>query len=267
MSVISGRAPEPEVGGIMSRPTAAVSAVCLAVLLGAVNACGQPAVDAPQASFAEQRDALVEAIRRDVRATAERTGVGRLDDAVVDALSAVPRHEFVPSGVRDQAYANRPLPIGAGQTISQPFIVALMTQLARVGPDSTVLEIGTGSGYQAAVLAEIAGHVYTIEIVESLGRRAESTLERLDYDNVSVRVGDGYAGWPEAAPFDAIVVTAAPEEVPPPLIEQLAAGGRLVAPVGGQVGGQSLRVLEKNAEGEISGTSVLPVRFVPFTRD
>lgn len=242
----------------------ALAALAAAVLAGLV-AAPAPAAGESAGERAEERAEMVGVIER--HAVPGILGDGGLAPRVLEAMAEVPRHRFIPEANRGQAYADRPVSIGHGQTISQPFIVALMTQLARVGPDSTVLEIGTGSGYQAAVLAEIAGHVYTIEIVESLGRRAESTLERLDYDNVSVRVGDGYAGWPEAAPFDAIVVTAAPEEVPPPLIEQLAAGGRLVAPVGGQVGGQSLRVLEKNAEGEISGTSVLPVRFVPFTRD
>lgn len=242
----------------------------VAALAGAVTAaCGQPAVEPPiaEGSVAEQRAALVETIQRTVRATRERTGIESLDPAVVEALGRVPRHEFVPESVRDAAYVDRPLPIGAGQTISQPYIVALMTHLARVDAGSTVLEIGTGSGYQAAVLAEIVDQVYTIEIVESLGRRAERTLERLGYDNVSVRVGDGYAGWPEHAPFDAVIVTAAPEEVPQPLIEQLAPGGRLVVPVGAQEDGQILRVLEKRESGEIRRTDVLPVRFVPFTRD
>ena len=179
----------------------------------------------------------------------------------------VPRHEFVPVAYRNDAYRNHPLPIGEGQTISQPYIVALMTDLAGVGESATVLEIGTGSGYQAAVLAEIVDRVYTIEIVEVLGERARLTLDRLGYDNVHVRVGDGYKGWPEHAPFDAIIVTAAPESVPAPLIEQLAVGGKLVIPVGPQRGGQSLQVLQKQVDGEVSTVDVLPVRFVPFTRE
>lgn len=254
----------------MSRATLGTTALVsvVAALFAAVNACGQPAERAPQdATFAEQRAALVDAIETNVRETRAYTGIDRLDGRVMDAMAAVPRHEFVPARYREAAYANRPLPIGQGQTISQPYIVALMTHLAGVDAGSSVLEIGTGSGYQAAVLAEIVAHVYTIEIIETLGRRAERTLESLGYGNVSVRIGDGYAGWPEAAPFDAIVVTAAPEDVPEPLIEQLAPGGRLVVPVGAQGSSQSLQVISKSADGEVSASDVLPVRFVPFTRD
>jgi len=211
---------------------------------------------------------MVEEILRDVEQTSAYTGRPGLDDRVMDAMRMVPRHEFVPTEFRGAAaYRNRPLPIGNGQTISQPYIVALMSDLASVTPDSIVLEIGTGSGYQAAVLAEIVAHVYTIEIVEPLGRRAMETLERLGYTNVSVRIGDGYRGWPEHAPFDAIVVTAAPEQVPEPLIQQLKPGGRLVIPVGSRGQTQSLQVLEKMTSGEIQTTDVLPVRFVPFTRE
>lgn len=220
-----------------------------------------------QSSYESQRNALADEIARDVRETRSYTGKSRLDPPVMEAIRTVPRHEFVPAQLREAAYANRPLPIGDGQTISQPYIVALMTDLAEVGPDAKVLEIGTGSGYQAAVLAEIVDHVYTIEIVDALGRRAADTLARLGYDNVTVRIGDGYLGWPEHAPFDAIVVTAAPDAVPPPLIEQLRVGGKLVVPVGPQWRGQSLQVLEKQSDGDITTTEVLPVRFVPLTRD
>jgi protein-L-isoaspartate(D-aspartate) O-methyltransferase len=222
-------------------------------------ACAEPDWNA-------QRASLVAEIERDVRATAAETGRPALSKNTMRAIGAVPRHEFVPEDVRDHAYDNRPLPIGEGQTISQPYIVALMTDLADVDDTSVVLEVGTGSGYQAAVLAEIARHVYTIEIVEPLGRTAERTLERLGYDNVTVRIGDGYAGWPEVAPFDAIVVTAAPESVPAPLVEQLKIGGRLVVPVGGQNEDQSLQVIEKDTEGTLRTTDVLSVMFVPFTR-
>jgi protein-L-isoaspartate(D-aspartate) O-methyltransferase len=238
---------------------AAVAAALLAVL-APIHACAQP-------SFEVQRAALVAEIERDVRETQIYTGKVRLGDSVIDAMSKVAREEFVPEELRARAYENRPLPIGSGQTISQPFIVALMTDLAAVGPESVVLEVGTGSGYQAAVLAEIVDHVYTIEIVEPLGRRATETLARLGYDNVTTRIGDGYRGWPEAAPFDAIVVTAAPEEVPVPLIEQLKVGGRIVIPVGPQDRTQSLRVLEKSIDGSVETSEVLPVMFVPFTRD
>lgn len=213
------------------------------------------------------RDDLVGQIERHVLETASLIGRARLDQAVIEAMGTVERHEFVPEQLLAQSYEDRPLPIGAGQTISQPYIVALMTDLAEVGPDSVVLEIGTGSGYQAAVLAEIVDHVYTIEIVETLGRRATDTLARLGYDNVDVRIGDGYQGWPEFAPFDAILVTAAPEEVPAPLVEQLAVGGKMVIPVGPQDSVQYLRVLEKSDDGTVSTRNVLPVRFVPFTRE
>lgn len=190
-------------------------------------------------------------------------GRGVEDVAVLDALRQVPRHLFIPENVRDQAYEDHPLPIGEGQTISQPYIVALMTQLADLGPDDKVLEIGTGSGYQAAVLSQLAREVYSIEILEPLGRRATGTLRRLGYDNVHVRVGDGYGGWPEEAPFDAILVTAAaPDQVPPPLEDQLKVGGRLVIPVGKYF--QDLVVLTRTQEGKVR-RSVIPVRFVPMT--
>ncbi len=220
-----------------------------------------------QSDWEAEREALAREVEEDVRLTGGYTGKLLLDSQVMRAIRTVPRHEFVPEEYRQYAYLNRPLPIGEDQTISQPYIVALMTDLAELNEHSTVLEIGTGSGYQAAVLAEIVAHVYTIEIIEALGRRAEQTLERLGYENVSVRVGDGYKGWPEHAPFDAIIVTAAPETVPEPLKEQLAIGGRLVIPVGPQYGEQSLQVLVKQASGELTTSDVLPVRFVPFTRD
>lgn len=213
------------------------------------------------------REALALEVERDVAQTTHYTGRVLLNPAVMQAIRTVPRHEFVPENYRHHAYANRPLPIGEGQTISQPYIVAIMTELADVNEDSVVLEIGTGSGYQAAVLAEIVDHVYTIEIIESLGLRAAATLDRLGYDNVTVMVGDGYKGWPQHAPFDAIIVTAAPETVPQPLIDQLAVGGKMVVPVGPQLGAQSLQVLEKQEDGSTTTLDTLPVRFVPFTRD
>lgn len=229
-------------------------------LITTVAACAQP-------SYEAQRNALVRTIDDEIRATSPHTGRSRLDARVRRAIRTVPRHEFVPESLRVYAYDDRPLPIGEGQTVSQPYIVALMTDLADVGPDSVVLEVGTGSGYQAAVLAEIVAHVYTIEIIDVLGRRAARTLERLGYHNVTVRIGDGYLGWPEAAPFDAILVTAAPEAVPPPLIEQLKIGGKLVIPVGPADGVQSLQVIEKGSDGKVSRVQVLAVQFVPLTRD
>ena len=211
------------------------------------------------------------ALRRQmVRDTISEPRDGRppvLDVRVVDAMEKVERHLFVPEEVRDWAYRDSPLGIGWRQTISQPYIVALMTELAEPAPEDKVLEIGTGSGYQAAVLAEIVDHVYTIEIVEPLGLRAAAALDMAGYGNVTTRIGDGYAGWQEEAPFDAIVVTAAPDHVPQPLIDQLATGGRLVLPVGPVGGRQELQVLEKQADGSVERTRVIPVRFVPLTRN
>jgi len=217
-----------------------------------------------QDTYARERARMVEHIAMLMRETRLETGRAALSERVTAAMSKVPRHEFVPAWERASAYADRPLPIGHGQTISQPFIVALMTDLANVNPGDTVLEVGTGCGYQAAVLGELAKTVYTIEIVEPLGREAAERLQRLGYNNVTVRIGDGYKGWPEHAPFDAIVVTAAPRDVPAPLIAQLKPGGRLVIPVGGQLLGQSLLVLEKQPDGTITRREVLAVRFVPL---
>ncbi len=182
---------------------------------------------------------------------------------VLAAMAQVPRHLFVPDGERGQAYEDHPLPIGGGQTISQPYIVALMTALLGLPPQSRVLEIGTGSGYQAAVLSRVAAQVYSVEIVAELGARARETLSRLGYENVQVRIADGYRGWPEAAPFDGILLTAAPHAVPPPLIAQLKPGGRMVLPIGGF--DQDLIVLTKQPDGSVKQEKVLPVRFVPMT--
>jgi len=223
------------------------------------NACGQ-------ISYESQRLTMVEALRDHSRLS-EQYGAPPISERTLAVFGQVPRHEFVPDEQKRYAYENRPLPIGARQTISQPYIVALMTDLAEVTKNDTVLEVGTGSGYQAAVLSELAGRVYTIEIVEMLGRRAANTLERLGYNNVTVRVGDGYAGWPDQAPFDAILVTAAPEKVPDPLIEQLAVGGRMVIPVGAENEVQILQVLTKEADGLVVVSHVIAVRFVPLTRD
>ncbi len=184
------------------------------------------------------------------------------DPRVLAAMRRVPRHEFVPDAVRDMAYEDRPLPIAADQTISQPYVVAAMTELASIGPTSVVLEVGTGSGYQTAVLAEIAREVYSIEIIPQLGEQAAETLGRLGYENVHLRIGDGYAGWPDAAPFDAVVVTAAPPSVPQPLLDQLAVGGHLVIPVGSYY--QELLVITRTDHGYQRRT-VFPVRFVPMT--
>ncbi len=190
------------------------------------------------------------------------------DAEVLRAMGTVPRHEFVPERMRAYAYEDRPLPIGCDQTISQPYIVALMTQLSGVttlAHDARVLEVGTGCGYQAAVLAEVGAQVWSIEIVEELAARAATDLARLGYSSVSVRSGDGYAGWPAHAPFDAIVVTAAPEQVPAPLVVQLRIGGRLVIPVGETGADQSLTVITRLANDEYRTDAVAPVRFVPMT--
>ena len=189
------------------------------------------------------------------------------DDRVLAAMRAVPRHLFVAPEQESSAYEDRPLSIGHGQTISQPYVVALMTQLVRPTPTDRALEVGTGSGYQAAVLAQLVSHVYTIEIVPALAREAEARLEKLGYKNVTVRAGDGYGGWPEHAPFDVIVVTAAPDRVPEPLLQQLKPGGRLAVPVGTPFGVQELQLIEKDASGTLRTTRVASVRFVPLQRE
>jgi len=190
----------------------------------------------------------------------ERRGIN--DESVLKAMREVQRHEFVPDHLKKYAYADEPLPIGEDQTISQPYIVAYMTEYLRLEEEDKVLEIGTGSGYQAAVLAEIVDTVYTIEIVDVLAKRAEKTLERLGYENVLVKRGDGYAGWPENAPYDAIIITAAPTKIPAPLLEQLKVGGFMILPLGKN--SQELVLIEKNING-IDQKTLLPVRFVPMT--
>jgi protein-L-isoaspartate(D-aspartate) O-methyltransferase len=208
---------------------------------------------------------MVEEVAADVAATSAYTGSTALSPQVIAAMEKVERHRFVPAGLVALAYLNRPLPIGHGQTISQPYIVALMSDLMKVKPGDKVLEIGTGSGYQAAILAEMVGSVYSIEIVEPLGKEADERLRSLGYRNVQTKVGDGYYGWPEAAPFDAIMVTAAASHVPPPLIKQLKPGGRMVIPLGTHFMTQSLMLVEKQPDGSVTTRQILPVRFVPLT--
>ena len=238
----------------------------LIVLAGVlISAAGGMMEVQAQDTYEPQRRRMVEEIAALARETRSETGRTALSERVMAAMAKVPRHEFVPDGEKRNAYANRPLTIGLGQTISQPYIVALMTDLMEVKPGDRVLEIGTGSGYQAAVLSELAGTVYTVEIVEPLAREAQERLKRLGYRNVTARTGDGYQGWPEHAPFDSIMVTAAPREVPQPLIDQLKPGGRLVVPVGGQASGQSLLLIEKQPDGKITRRNILAVRFVPLT--
>ncbi len=212
-----------------------------------------------------EREIMVLTIEN-LAATAGPTGVRSIDPAVLQAMRKVPRHRLVPEDVRAQAYGNRPLAIGYEQTISQPYIVALMTHLLDVEPDHVVLEVGTGSGYQAAVLGELVRQVYTIEIVEPLAARAKRQLAELGYRNVAVRAGDGYQGWPEHAPFDRIIVTAGASHVPKPLIAQLRPGGRMVIPVGRTANTLDLTVVEKDHNGRLKRRKVLPVAFVPLTR-
>ena len=234
-----------------------------AALAAALAAAGASHAEAPPERLAETpMERMIAAIADDARRTVSYTGIDRIDAQVLDALRATPRELFVPTRNRSLAYANHPLPIGHGQTISQPFIVALMTHLAAVAPNHRVLEIGTGSGYQAAVLAQLASAVHSMEIVPALAQSATERLERLGYANVQVRQGDGWRGWPEAAPFDAIVVTAVAETIPPALIDQLAADGRLVMPLGPEDGFQELVLYEKRGKQQ---RPLLPVRFVPLT--
>ena len=242
-----------------------LAALLLATLVvpgGAPMSAGPSADDA---RFATARERLVDGIERDVVQTSGYLGTDRLDPAVIRAMRTVPREQFVPPQLQAQAYLDSPLPIGLGQTISQPYIVAVMSHLAEVKAGGRVYELGTGSGYQAAVLGAMGVTVYSVEIVPELAERAAATLARLGYDNVHVRAGDGYLGWPEAAPFDAVVVTAAHPEIPQPLIDQLKVGGRLVMPVGDTYETQQLTVLTKQPDGTLKRRQVLPVRFVPIT--
>jgi protein-L-isoaspartate(D-aspartate) O-methyltransferase len=243
----------------------ALAVACLGVLVACT--CSQPPV--PQDSAApgtsgqprsdERRLERHDMVRTQIAARGVR------DPLVLEAVRNVPRHWFVPPGVAFDAYADGPLPIGSGQTISQPYIVALMTEALRLQPGEKVLEIGTGSGYQAAVLSEITPHVFTIEIVPELAATARAAFDRHGYATIATRQGDGYRGWPEEAPFDAIVVTAAPDHVPPALIEQLATGGRLCIPVGESTATQYLLVLTKRDDGTTARDVLAPVRFVPMT--
>ncbi len=228
------------------------TALVILPLLAVALAAGLAAVPREDA-YAPARQQMIEQIRVH----------GLKDSTVLAAMETVPRHLFVPEGERNRAYVDRPLPIGKGQTISQPYIVALMTSLLEVGPGDRVLEVGTGSGYQAAVLAKLVRDVYSIEIIKPLGERARRTLTQLGYRNVHLRVGDGYAGWPSAAPFDGIIVTAAPPSIPDPLLQQLKTGGKLVIPVGDSY--QDLLVLTKRRDGGFDRRNVLPVLFVPMT--
>lgn len=241
-------------------------ACALGVLVSGTS-CGsaedEPATTERQSVAAEERfeQAKTRMVEHHLQG---RAGRDIRDKRVLEAMGKVPRHAFVPENLRTEAYRDSALPIGHGQTISQPYVVAFMTEKLEPKASDRVLEVGTGSGYQAAILAELVAEVYSIEIVEPLGQRAKRTLETLGYENVHVRIGDGYQGWPEQAPFDAVIVTCAPENIPQPLVDQLREGGRMIIPVGPTRGTQHLYLLRKRA-GKVEQESVLPVRFVPMT--
>ena len=225
-----------------------------------------PAVSALEVDkYTSQRQALVEEIADDARRLVKYIDKDALSSNVMQVMATVPRHLFIPTEMRASAYENRPLPIGYGQTISQPYIVALMTDLLQPRPDHKVLEIGTGSGYQAAVLSKLVKEVYSIEIIDPLGHTAKQTLNDLGYDNVSTRIADGYDGWPEHAPFDSIIVTAGISHIPPPLVKQLKNGGTMVIPVGTRFQTHQLTLVMKEHSGAITTKQILPVIFVPFT--
>lgn len=215
--------------------------------------------------YARQRENMVRAIEADVNATSIYIKKEALDPRVMEAMNTVPRHALVPINQRSDAYLNRPLPIGYGQTISQPYIVAIMTDLLNPQPEHKILEVGTGSGYQAAILSRLVRQVYTIEVIEALGKRAKVDLAELGYDNIQTQIGDGYYGWRQHAPFDGIVVTAAASHVPPPLIQQLKPGGRIIIPVGSRFLTQQLLLITKDEGGNLTTRQILPVRFVPLT--
>ena len=211
------------------------------------------------------RQQMVKIISEDVKETSLYLNKQALDPRIMEVIGTVPRHQFVPENERDRAYLNRPLPIGHGQTISQPYIVAIMTDMLKLTPESKVFELGTGSGYQAAILSGLADQVFTIEIIKTLGEQARERLQKLGYDNVQVKTGDGYYGWEEHAPFDAIIVTAAGSHIPPPLIKQLKPGGHMVIPVGSRFMTQQLLLISKQDDDKLVTRQIIPVRFVPLT--
>ena len=242
------------------RTRAAAAAVSFFAIALAGAGCGPKKQEASRVSSAPSD---TDGARRAKMVETQIAARGVRDPRVLAAMRKVPRHLFVDSPARGEAYEDHPVPIGNNQTISQPYIVALMTELLELPPRARVLEIGTGSGYQSAVLGEIAAEVYSIEILPDLARAASEKLKELGYTNVEVRAGDGYRGWPEQAPFDGIIVTAAPERIPEPLVDQLAVGGRMVIPVGGFF--QELKVFTKEKDGKITEKDMIPVRFVPMT--
>ncbi len=232
--------------------------------LGSLAAALMAAVGAEQ-DYTAKRAQMISTIEAHARDTSSAIGRDHIDPRVLEVMGTIPRHEFVPEGLRQGSYEDRPLPIGFGQTISQPLIVALMTDILNINRSSSILEVGTGSGYQAAVASTLARQVYTIEIIPELARNAADRLRQLGYANVAVRTGDGYFGWPDVAPFDGIIVTAAAGHIPPPLLEQLKPGGRMVIPVGPLLGQQHLTVVERAADGRVKTRQLFPVRFVPLT--
>ncbi len=239
-----------------------VSLVSMVLIIG-LTGCGNDRISEAEPSVVRQVN--FEALRaRMVEQQIEFRGIR--DPRILDAMARVPRHEFVPDRYRAYAYDDNPLPIGLEQTISQPYIVALMTELVEPQPEDRILEVGTGSGYQAAVAAEVVDHVYSIEIIPELAESAALRLQRLGIANVSVREGDGYLGWPEEGPFDGILVTAGAQDVPQPLVDQLVEGGRMIIPVGETLTSQVLKVIEKLENGRTEVRDVVPVRFVPLTR-
>ncbi len=248
-------------------PKFAAPITVLAALCGFFACIMSAATNSEEVQVAELQAQLLSQIAADARETRHYTGRGKFDAAVMDAMSSVPRHKFIDHYDRRSAYINRPLPIGHGQTISQPFIVALMTDLLNPQQDHRVLEIGTGSGYQAAVLAELVDQVYSIEIIPDLAESARERLQVLGFDNVSIKIGDGFFGWPDEGPFDGIIVTAASPQIPPALVEQLKAGARMVLPVGSPHAAQNLTLVTRREDGGYDSKEVLPVSFVPLTGD
>ena len=241
-------------------------AACLRTfLVCAFLSGGLPVSASKDDATASARAGMVAEIEANAAAVGRVSGRSGISAPVLEVMGRIPRHLFVPEDKQPSAYEDRPLPIGYGQTISQPYIVALMTDLLAIDATDVVLEIGTGSGYQAAVLGPLAKHVFTIEIVPALAVAAEERLKRLGFDNVTLRQGDGYYGWLEHAPFDGIIVTAAASHIPPPLIRQLAPGGRMIIPVGGPFFVQQLMMIEKHSDGTVTSRHLLPVRFVPLT--
>jgi len=227
----------------------------------AVPARGQDNEQNGEIDYARARAIMVQMIQVEALLSSEVTGVEQIDARILEVMAEVPRHDFVPPALRPYAYGNHPLPVGHAQNLAAPFLVALMTHLIDPQPDDVVFETGTGAGYHAAVLARLVGHVYSVEVVEPLAISATATLRRLGYDRVSARAGDGYYGWPEKAPFDAIIVKEALDHVPPPLLEQLKPGGRMVIPLGSELNGQYLTLIEKSLDGAITKRRILPVRF------